>query len=58
MIQKKMNERLAQLEQQSSIQGNSRGSKLNSKRDGNVDEEKRVAWPHEVISWGGSAANT
>ena len=54
MIQKKVDERLAQLEHQSSIPGNSSSSKLKSKRGGNVDVfvEKRVAWPHEAIFGG------
>ena len=54
IIQKKVDERLAQLEQKSSIQGNSSSSKLKSKRGGNVDVyvEKRVAWPHEAILGG------
>ena len=56
IIQKKVDERLAQFEQKSSIQGNSSSSKLKSKRGGNVDVyvEKRVAWPHEAILGGAS----
>ena len=51
LIQKKVDERLAQLEHHSSIQGNSTSMKLKSKRGGNVDVyvEKSVAWPHEAI---------
>ena len=56
LIQKKVDERLAQLEHHSSIQGNSTSTKLKSKRGGNVDVyvEKRVAWPHEAILGGTS----
>ena len=51
VIQQKVDQRLAKLEQQSNTQGNSTGAKLKSKRGGNVDVyvEKRVAWPHEAI---------
>ena len=56
LIQKNVDERLAQLDHHSSIQGNSASTKVKSKRGGNVDVyvEKRVAWPHEAILGGTS----
>ena len=56
LIQKKVDERLAQLEHHSSLQGNSTSTKLKSKRGGNVDVyvDKRVARPHEAIFGGTS----
>ena len=54
VIQEKVDQRLAKLEQQSNIQGNFASAKVKSKRGGNVDVyvEKKVAWPHEAILGG------
>ena len=54
VIQEKVDQRLARLEGQSNIQGNSTSAKVKSKRGGNVDVyvEKKVAWPHEAILGG------
>ena len=54
VIQEKVDQRLARLEEQLNIQGNATAVKVKSKRGGNVDVyvEKKVAWPHEAILGG------
>ena len=51
-VQKKVDDRISQLERSTSSQGT--GSKIKSKRGGNIDVfvEKKVAWPQDVILGG------